>query len=94
MMVAMGFFGIKEELGLEGSGIVIRVGSDVTDFSVGDPVVLMHSGVLATNVVVPQEACIKLPDGLSMADAATMLTAYVTVLHSLLEVGGLRKGQV
>ncbi|KGO46306.1 Acyl transferase/acyl hydrolase/lysophospholipase [Penicillium expansum] len=93
MMVAMGFFGNKEDLGLEGSGIVLRVGADVTDITVGDRVVLMHSGVLASNVVVPHEACIKLPQGLSMADAATMLTAYVTVLYSLLEIGALKKGQ-
>lgn len=93
-MVAMGFFGSKEDLGLEGSGIVLQVGSDVTDFAVGDHVVLMNSGVLATNITVPQEACIQIPEGLSMADAATMLTAYVTVLYSLLEVCGMKKGQV
>lgn len=92
-MVAMGFFGNKEDLGLEGSGIVLQVGPDVTDIRVGDRVILMHSGVLVSNVVVPQEACIKLPQGLSMADAATMLTAYVTVLYSLLEIGALKKGQ-
>lgn len=92
-MVAMGFFGNKEDLGLEGSGIVLQVGPDVADIVVGDRVMLMHSGVLASNVVVPQEACIKLPQGLSMADAATMLTAYVTVLYSLLEIGSLKKGQ-
>ncbi|KAJ5424596.1 Acyl transferase/acyl hydrolase/lysophospholipase [Penicillium cf. griseofulvum] len=93
MMVAMGFFGNKEDLGLEGSGKVLQVGAGVTDITVGDRVMLMHSGVLATNVVVPQEACIKLPQGLSMADAATMLTAYVTVLYSLLEIGASKKGQ-
>lgn len=90
----MGFFGNKEDLGLEGSGVVLHVGSDVTGIHVGDRVALMHSGVLASNVTVPQEACIKLPEGLSMADAATMLTAYVTVLYSLLEMGYLKKGQV
>ncbi|KAJ5124866.1 Acyl transferase/acyl hydrolase/lysophospholipase [Penicillium bovifimosum] len=93
MMVAMGFFGTKEDLGLEGSGTVLQVGQDVTEISIGDRVVLMHSGVLASNVVVPQEACLKLPEGLSMLDAATMLTAYITVLYSLLEIGALRKGQ-
>ncbi|KAJ5781109.1 hypothetical protein N7457_006269 [Penicillium paradoxum] len=93
MMVAMGFFGNKEDLGLEGTGIVLQVGHDVTDITIGDRVVLMHSGVLASNVVVPREACIKLPEGLSMADAATMLTAYVTVLYSLIEIGALKKGQ-
>jgi NADPH:quinone reductase-like Zn-dependent oxidoreductase len=93
MMVAMGFFGNKENLGLEGSGIVLQVAADVTDITVGDRVMLMHTGVLATNVVVPREACIKLPQGLSMEDAATMLTAYVTVLYSLLQIGALKKGQ-
>jgi hypothetical protein len=93
MMVAMGFFGTKEDIGLEGSGTVLQVGPDVTEICIGDRVVLMHSGVLASNVVVPQEACLKLPEGLSMLDAATMLTAYVTVLYSLLEIGALRRGQ-
>jgi NADPH:quinone reductase-like Zn-dependent oxidoreductase len=94
MMVGMGFFGSKEDLGLEGSGIVLQVGSDVTDLVVGDHVALMHFGVLATNIMVSQEACIRIPEGLSVADAATMLTAYVTVLYSLLEVAGMKKGQV
>ncbi|KGO78334.1 Acyl transferase/acyl hydrolase/lysophospholipase [Penicillium italicum] len=94
MMVAMGFFGNKEDLGLEGSGIVLQVGADVTDITVGDRVVLMHSGVLASNVVVPQEACIKLPQGLSMADAATMLTAYSVLIHSACGGVGLAALQV
>ncbi|CAG8024491.1 unnamed protein product [Penicillium nalgiovense] len=94
MMVAMGFFGNKEDLGLEGSGIVLQVGPDVADIVVGDRVMLMHSGVLASNVVVPQEACIKLPQGLSMADAATMLTAYSVLIHSACGGVGLAALQV
>ncbi|CAG8097448.1 unnamed protein product [Penicillium olsonii] len=93
MMVSMGFFGSKEDLGLEGSGIVHRIGSEVKGFAVGDRVALMHTGTLASKVTVPQDACIHLPEKLSMADAATMLTAYVTVMYSLLEVGSLKKGQ-
>jgi hypothetical protein len=34
MMVAMGFFGNKEDLGLEGSGTVLQVGPDVTDIDI------------------------------------------------------------
>lgn len=90
----MGFFGSKEDLGLEGSGSILRVGPEVEGFSVGDRVVLMHPGALGSKVIVPQDTCIHLPESLSMADAATMLTAYVTVMYSLLEVGCLKKGQV
>lgn len=93
-MVAMGFFGNKEDLGLEGSGVILRVGADVKEFSVGERVVLMHPGTLCSRLVVPEGACIKLPGKLSMADAATMLATYVTVLYSLLEVGLLKKDQV
>ncbi|CAG8034304.1 unnamed protein product [Penicillium salamii] len=93
MMVSMGFFGSKEDLGLEGSGSILRVGPEVEGFSVGDRVVLMHPGALGSKVIVPQDTCIHLPESLSMADAATMLTAYVTVMYSLLEVGCLKKGQ-
>lgn len=93
MMVAMGFFGDKRDLGLEGSGVILRIGADVKHLSVGERVVLMHPGALCSRMTVPEEACIKLPEKLSMADAATMLAAYVTVLYSLLEVGLLKHGQ-
>ena len=94
MMVAMGFFGDKRDLGLEGSGVILQIGADVKQLSVGERVVLMHPGALCSRMTVPEEACIKLPEKLSMADAATMLAAYVTVLYSLLEVGLLKHGQV
>lgn len=93
-MVAMGLVGQKGEFGLEGSGIIRRVGPDVDDFQCGDQVALMNSGLLATRVIVPRKSCLKLPEDLTMKDAATMLSVYVTAIYSLLHAGGLTKGQV
>ncbi|KIA75812.1 hypothetical protein HK57_00426 [Aspergillus ustus] len=93
MMVAMGFMGDKRALGFEGSGIVRRLGSEVTDLTVGDRVTLISSGLFTTRAVVRRELCVKLPGELAMDEAATMLVVYLTAIYALLDVGGLREGQ-
>jgi NADPH:quinone reductase-like Zn-dependent oxidoreductase len=94
MMVAMGVVGSKKEFGVEGSGIVRRVGPDVTGLQYGDRVALMHCGLFATRVVSFHQFCLKLPNDISLEDAATMLSVYVTAIYSLIYVGALKKGQV
>ncbi|KAF5859548.1 hypothetical protein ETB97_002789 [Aspergillus alliaceus] len=72
IMVAMGFMGTKDELGLEASGVVRRVGTEVVDFSPGDNVVVVGGGLLHTRVVIHQQQCRKVPDSLCLQDAVTM----------------------
>lgn len=93
-MVAMGLVGSKNEFGLEGSGVVRRAGPGVNNLQCGDRVALMHSGILATRVVASQQSCMKLPENLSLENAATMLSVYVTAIYSLVHVGALKEGQV
>jgi len=53
------------------------------------------SGNNAASLVTDSEAyVVKIPNKLSLADAATMPFAYTTALYALLEVGGLVEGQV
>src|SRR3569623_748327 len=93
-MVAMGFVGDKSELGLEGSGIVRRVGPAVVGFYIGDQVAVIAPGSFQSRIITSPQQCVKTPHGMSLENAATMLTVYATSLYCLLEIGRLKKGQV
>jgi NADPH:quinone reductase-like Zn-dependent oxidoreductase len=85
--------GSKGGLGLEASGIVRNIGSAVTDFVVGDRVMIFKSGCFSTRMNVSSMLCAKIPDHISDEEAATMPTVYSTVVHSLLNLGNLQRDQ-
>ncbi|KAJ6027291.1 uncharacterized protein N7446_004111 [Penicillium canescens] len=93
IMLALGLFGEKESLGYEASGVIRRIGPGVEAFQVGDKVALMGDGLLRTRRVVSGNYCVKIPAGLSLEDAATMLTVFATAIYSLIHVGCISKGK-
>lgn len=86
--------GGKDPLGLEASGIITQVGSEVNHLKVGDRAVLMLNGCLTTRVVIPSQNVIAIPEELSLKDAATMPVVYTTVIHAVINLGQLITGQV
>ena len=102
VMIAMGIINARELLekgtsafGLEGTGYITKVGSEVTNVTVGDRVMLIgcESVGMATVIQRPANLCIKIPDQLSDEEAATMPVVYVTVLMFLVERWKLARGQ-
>ncbi len=84
---------LGREVGMEASGIVRRVGSDVRHWRVGDKVVLMKGGCIANHIVVNEHAIFAKPSRLSMVEAAAVSTVYVTAYYALVHLASLRKGQ-
>ena len=85
----------KEGLGLEASAVVTRVGSTTQKFAVGDRVIFFRSGgCFSTRMQISAMLCAKIPDELSYEEAATVPTVYCTVIHSLINLGNLQRGQV
>lgn len=82
------------EFGLEAAGVITRVGADVTNLKVGDRVCCLKNQAYSTYLVSEDKYCVRLPDRLSLDEAASMLMPYVTSIHSLINVGRLEKGQV
>ncbi|KAI8241966.1 hypothetical protein K4K55_011505 [Colletotrichum sp. SAR 10_96] len=80
-------------LGLEGGGVVRRVGPQVKDLQPGDRIMFLADGAFASHVVTPERLCEKIPADLSFDDAATMPAVFSTAVCSLFNIGGLRKGQ-
>ncbi|USP81656.1 polyketide synthase PKS2 [Curvularia clavata] len=96
LMIAMGEH-MAYSIGCEASGVISRVGSQVTDVVVGDRVTyitgLDHVGCFHTFGRVDQSVVTKIPEGLSYEDAAGLPAVYVTVLYGLRDVARLAKGE-
>ncbi|KAJ3494941.1 hypothetical protein NLG97_g3747 [Lecanicillium saksenae] len=93
IMVALGLVGTKSQFGLEASGVVCQVGTGVDEFSIGDRVGFVGSGLCQTRVNLPSASCWKIPESVSMEVAACTLVPFLTALYSLIYAGGLTKGQ-
>lgn len=92
--MGMGVFGSADELGLEGTGVVHRVASDVKDLQPGDRVMMLGGGLFRTRVVLSATFCRKIPADLAMDDAATMASVYMTAWYCLCHLGRLENGDV
>ena len=84
---------LGREVGMEGSGTVRRIGSKVRHCAAGDRVAFIAGGCIANRVVVPEYLVFARPDRLSMEEAASTLSVYVTAYYSLIHLARLRKGQ-
>ncbi|GKZ27678.1 hypothetical protein AbraCBS73388_005307 [Aspergillus brasiliensis] len=98
VLLASGILDLKGEsalLGIEGSGIITAVGTDVNNFKVGDRVMALssHDSFLASEAQVASTHCIKIPDKLGFIEAATMPCVYLTVLRGLVDKAQLQRGQ-
>ena len=72
--------------GSEGAGVVEAVGEGVEHLAVGDRVAYLGSGTYATHYTGPAATMVKLPDGVSEADAAAVLLKGLTAWMLLFEV--------
>lgn len=78
--------------GLEGAGVVRRVGAKVKDFQPGDRVAAQEHNMLSTLLIADEILCVKIPGWLSFIDAATLFTVYATVQQAFITVGQLKRG--
>ena len=84
---------LGREVGMEASGVVRRAGVAVEGLEPGDEVVFVDGGCIANRTVVGQHRVFPKPAGLSMEEAASSLSVYVTAYYSLIHLARLRKGQ-
>ena len=92
IMVAMGQIS-DSVLGLECSGIVTKVGSNVSSFKAGDRVMTFTEGCFATKVRVPTAIVQPIPEGMSFGIAASMPLIYSTAYYSLFDAARLQAGE-
>jgi len=81
-------------MGLEVAGEIVAVGDAVDNWRAGDRVcALTHGGGYASYSVAPASQCLPIPTGFSMAEAAALPEALLTVWHNLFQRCALRAGE-
>ncbi|WP_298147634.1 NAD(P)H-quinone oxidoreductase [uncultured Acinetobacter sp.] len=86
--------GVTPVPGLEVAGIVSAVGSEVTQFQVGDQVCgLTNGGGYAQYCVVPQSQTLAIPQGLNFVQAAAIPETFFTVWANVFEMGQAKAGE-
>jgi NADPH2:quinone reductase len=80
--------------GGELAGTIAALGSRVAGFAVGDRVAAYVTyGACRSHVAVPANRIVRIPNGVSDADAAGLLVTYGTSLHALKDRGALQAGE-
>ncbi|MEM6301783.1 MAG: NAD(P)H-quinone oxidoreductase [Pseudomonadota bacterium] len=78
-------------MGLEVAGVVKAVGTAVQGWQLGEKVcALVHGGGYASHALAPAAQCLAVPERYSLAEAAALPEALLTVWHNLFQRAGLR----
>lgn len=87
-------------LGHDGAGVVQAVGQGASGFAPGDRVCFCHGGVggaagtYAEHAVVPSDCLVKVPDTVSLEDAAACALVFITGWEALVERAGIAAGDL
>ena len=82
-------------LGLEGSGVITDVGKNVKDFKVGDKISYagIPLGSYCTHRNYPTKNLVKVPEGIDLEVAATLMTKGLTTFYLLHKTYPVKSGQ-
>jgi NADPH:quinone reductase-like Zn-dependent oxidoreductase len=75
------------------SGEVIEVGSNVTALQVGDRIMALDTHGIQNVMILDAKDAVKIPDSLSLDDAASLALAFPTALYALQHLADLRDKQ-
>ncbi|QLL09756.1 type I polyketide synthase [Mycobacterium vicinigordonae] len=92
VLVALGMYPGGGELGVEGAGVVVEVGPEVSDIAVGDAVMGLL-GVAGPQAVVDRRLVTRVPAGWSLEQAAGVPVAFLTAWYGLSVLGKARAGE-
>lgn len=79
--------------GMEGAGEIIALGADVTNWTIGDRVVVGVIGTMAEEMAVPAASARKIPDNLDFTTAASVGSAYLTAYVGLVRRAYVQSGE-
>jgi len=80
-------------IGMECSGAVVEVGSNVRHLRVGDRAVAFAANAFASQVVVEARLAARIPDEISTEAAATLPVAFLTAYYALVHLARLEAGE-
>lgn len=92
--VAMGIVpGDQTRLGLDGAGVVVRLGEGVQNRHVGQRVAVLRNGCFANRTTVSSQATVPIPDLMTFEEAATLPVVFGTSIYGLYHLANLQRRQ-
>ncbi|MGV9853737.1 SDR family NAD(P)-dependent oxidoreductase, partial [Streptomyces sp. NPDC003442] len=93
VLISLDMYPDEAMMGGEGAGVVVATGSGVTSLAVGDRVMGLWSGGFGPLAVADHRSLVRMPDGWSFTEAASVPVVFVTALYALRELAGVRRGE-
>ncbi|AOR29815.1 hypothetical protein BFF78_00780 [Streptomyces fodineus] len=93
VLIALGMYPGEAPLGSEAAGVVLEVGSGVTDLAPGDRVFGLITDAFGPVAVADRRTIAPMPAGLSFTEAAAVPVVYLTAYYGLVDLAGLRAGE-
>ncbi len=93
---ALGLVGLRGEgdtIGGEGAGVVLETGEGVQGLQVGDRVMGLLAGAFGPVTVGDQQLLVRVPEGWSFAQAASVPVIFLTAMFGLVDLGDVRRGE-
>ena len=86
---------LPSNIGIEGAGIIEKVGPDVNNFKIGDRVAYasMPIGSYSTHRIFPTKKLVKVPNEISLKDVVTLMTKGFTVFYLLHKTYKVQSGE-
>ncbi len=94
VLIALDVYPGEAEIGSEGAGVVIELGPEVSDLSVGDRVMGLIGDAFGPLARADRRGLVKLPVGWSFREGAAVPIAFLTAYYALSELAELKKGEV
>ncbi|MFI1222601.1 MULTISPECIES: SDR family NAD(P)-dependent oxidoreductase [unclassified Streptomyces] len=93
VLIALGLYPGDAPLGSEAAGVVLEVGSGVVDLVPGDCVMGLVLDSFGPVAVADRRMVVRMPEGFSFVEAASVPVVYLTAFYGLVDLAGLRSGE-
>ncbi|WP_394840347.1 SDR family NAD(P)-dependent oxidoreductase [Pendulispora rubella] len=91
---ALGMYpGEAGPLGVEGAGVILEVGANVTGLAAGDRVMGLFVGAFGPVAVADHRMVVRMPSHWSFAQAASVPVVFLTAYYAFVELGRLQPGE-
>jgi acyl transferase domain-containing protein/NADPH:quinone reductase-like Zn-dependent oxidoreductase/acyl carrier protein len=92
VLISLGMYPGAASVGIEGAGVAVEVGPGVEGIAIGDRVMGLFSGV-GPVAIADHRMIVRVPEGWSLAQAASVPVAFLTAYYALMDQSGLESGE-
>ncbi|MEV5955787.1 SDR family NAD(P)-dependent oxidoreductase [Streptomyces sp. NPDC051987] len=93
VLITLGMYPERADLGCEAAGVVVAVGSEVTEFAAGDEVLGLFDGGFGPYAIADRRMMVAKPAQLTFEEAASVPAVFATAYYGLVDLAGLRAGE-